>query len=125
MTHPNIALLDRIIAAAEAGDASDLANIYAPDAVIWHNHDLRDTTVAQNGRLLEGMAKWVTDRTYDERRISAFEGGAVQQHVLRGTRVSTGEKIALHACVVITVVDGKITRLDEYIDSAEAAQFAP
>lgn len=125
MTHPNIALLDRIIAAAEAGDASDLANIYAPDAVIWHNHDLRDTTVAQNGRLLEGMAKWVTDRTYDERRISAFEGGAVQQHVLRGTRVSTGEKIALHACVVITVVDGLITRLDEYIDSAEAAQFAP
>lgn len=58
--------------------------------------------------------------------MTAFEGGAVQQHVLRGTRVSTGEEVALHACVVIAVEDGKITRLDEYFDSAEAAaQFAP
>ena len=125
MTHPNIVLLDRIITAAEAGDASYLANIYHPDAVIWHNHDLKDTTVEQNGRLLEAMGRWVSDRKYTERRISAFEGGAVQQHVLRGTRNSTGEEIALHACVVITVEDGKISRLDEYIDSAEAAQFAP
>lgn len=125
MTHPNIVLLDRILAAAEAGDATDLADIYAPDAVIWHNHDLKETTVAQNGRLLEGMGRWVADRRYTERRVTAFEGGAVQQHVLRGTRVSTGEEVALHACVVITVEDGTITRLDEYFDSAEAAQFAP
>ncbi len=126
MTHPNIVLLDRIIAAAEAGDATDLADIYAPDAVIWHNHDDKETTVEQNGRLLEGMARWVSDRRYTERRVSAFDGGAVQQHVLRGTRVSTGEEVALHACAVITVNDdGKITRLDEYIDSAEAASFAP
>ncbi|MGJ9422573.1 nuclear transport factor 2 family protein [Aeromicrobium sp. CF3.5] len=125
MTHPNIALLDRIIAAAEAGDATDLANIYAPGAVIWHNHDDKETSVEQNGRLLEGMARWVSDRRYTERRVTAFEGGAVQQHVLRGTRVSTGEEVALHACAVITVVDGQITRLDEYIDSAEAASFAP
>lgn len=126
MTHPNIVLLDRIIAAAEAGDATDLADIYAPDAVIWHNHDDKETTVEQNGHLLEGMARWVSDRRYTERRVSAFDGGAVQQHVLRGTRVSTGEEVALHACAVITVNDdGKITRLDEYIDSAEAASFAP
>ncbi len=125
MTHPNIALLDRIVAAAEAGDASDLVDVYAPDAVIWHNHDLKETTVQQNGRLLEAMGRWVSDRRYTERRATAFEGGAVQQHVLRGTRVSTGEEIALHACVVITVADGRITRLDEYIDSAEASQFAP
>ena len=57
---------------------------------------------------------------------TAFEGGAVQQHVLRGTRRSTGEEVALHACVVIAVDDqGRISRLDEYFDSAEAARFAP
>lgn len=126
MTHPNIALLDRIIAAAEAGDATDLFEIYTPDAVIWHNHDNREQTVEQNARLLVGMSKWVSDRRYEERRVTAFDGGAVQQHVLRGTRVSTGEKVELHACAVITVnSEGKITRLDEYIDSAEAATFAP
>lgn len=125
MTHPNIALLDRIVAAAEAGDPSDLFDIYAPDAVIWHNHDNRTQTVERNAKMLAALAEWVSDRKYTERQVTAFEGGAVQQHVLRGTRISTGEPVALHACVVIKVVDGKITRLDEYIDSAEAALLAP
>lgn len=126
MTHPNIALLDRIVVAAEAGDPADLFDIYAPDAVIWHNHDNRVQTVQQNARMLEGMSRWVSDRRYTERRVTAFDGGAVQQHVLRGTRVSTGEEVALHACVVIQVdAEGRISRLDEYIDSEEAKTFAP
>jgi len=119
-------LLDRIVAAAEAGDPADLFNIYAPDAVIWHNNDLKEQTVEQNAKLLKAMDRWVADRKYTERRVSTFPGGAVQQHVLRGVRRSTGEEVALHACAVITVgEDGKITRLDEYIDSAEAANLAP
>ncbi|HWV26572.1 MAG TPA: hypothetical protein VNZ66_05060 [Aeromicrobium sp.] len=72
------------------------------------------------------MSEWVDDRRYTDRRIHTFPGGAVQQHVLRGTRRSTGEEVALHACVVISVGDdGRITRLDEYIDSAQAAALAP
>lgn len=119
-------LLDRIVAAAEAGDPTDIFDVYAPDAVIWHNHDLVETTVERNAKLLSKMGEWVADRRYTERRIHTFPGGAVQQHVLRGTRRSTGEEVALHACCVITVDDeGKITRLDEYIDSAQAAALAP
>lgn len=125
--HPEyVALLDRIVAAAEAGDPSDIFDVYAPDAVIWHNHDLVETTVERNAKLLAKMGEWVADRRYTDRRIHTFPGGAVQQHVLRGTRRSTGEEVALHACVVIAVGDdGRITRLDEYIDSAEGARFAP
>jgi ketosteroid isomerase-like protein len=122
--HAYVALLDRIIAAAETGDASDLYDIYAPDAVIWHNHDLVEQTVADNARVLEAMDRWVTDRTYTDRRIRVFEGGVVQQHVLRGTNRASGEPVALHACVVVQVgEDGRIARLDEYIDSREAAVF--
>ena len=124
-SHPNVQLLDRIIVAAEAGDASDLFDIYADDAAIWHNTDDRTQTVERNAKVLEAMDRFVTDRRYTERRVTAFEGGAVQQHVLRGTNRSTGEEVALHACVVIAVNDeGRITRLDEYFDSAEAARFA-
>jgi ketosteroid isomerase-like protein len=124
--HPNVRLLDRIIVAAEAGDASDLFDIYAEDAVIWHNTDDRTQSVERNAKVLEAMDRFVTDRRYTDRRVTAFDGGAVQQHVLRGTRRSTGEEVALHACVVIAVDDhGRISRLDEYFDSAEAALFAP
>ena len=124
--HPHIQLLDRITAAALAGDGSDLFDIYADDAVIWHNHDNREQNVAQNVKLLERMPQWVSDREYADRRFRVFDGGVVQQHTLKGTRISTGETIALHACVVVLVnEDGKITRLDEYLDSAEAVKLAP
>jgi len=53
-------------------------------------------------------------------------GRHTTQHELANIRRSTGEKVALHACVVIAVNDeGRITRLDEYFDSAEATRFAP
>ncbi|SKB05273.1 nuclear transport factor 2 family protein [Aeromicrobium choanae] len=123
--HPYVQLLDRIIAAAQAGDPADLFNVYAPDAVIWHNHDGVEQTVEQNAKVLRRISERVTDREYTDRRIQLFEGGVVQQHVLRGTNVRTGEPVTLHACVVVTVgEDGLIQRLDEYIDSAEATRFS-
>jgi ketosteroid isomerase-like protein len=120
-----IDLVDRIIKAAETGDPSDLPNIYAPDAVIWHNHDKKDTTVQQNMRVLAGIAKYIDNRRYEDRRIHTFEDGLVQQHRLTGIKKSTGEKVQLDAVVVIKVKDGRITRLDEYFDSAEAVKFSP
>ncbi|KAA1422983.1 nuclear transport factor 2 family protein [Mumia zhuanghuii] len=124
--HPYVVLLDRIIAAAEAGDATDLYDVYADGAVIWHNHDNREQTVERNAKVLEAMPRFVSDRTYTDRQIQVFDGGVVQQHVLRGVNRESGEKVALHACVVVRVNDeGRITRLDEYIDSAEAAGFGP
>lgn len=119
------ALADRLLEAIEAGDIDAVASCYADDAVIWHNTDDRTQDVARNAKVLEAMDRFVTDRRYTDRRVTAFDGGAVQQHVLRGTRRSTGEEVALHACVVIAVDDdGRISRLDEYFDSAEAARFA-
>lgn len=124
--HPYVVLLDRIIAAAEAGDATDLFNVYADGAVIWHNNDDREQTVTQNAKVLEAMPRWVKERTYTDRQVQVFDGGVVQQHVLRGVNVESGEEVALHACVVVRVnEDGLITRLDEYLDSREAASFGP
>ena len=45
--------------------------------------------------------------------------GFVQQHVVRG-RNALGEEFAIPACLVVTVVEGRITRLDEYLDSRHA-----
>lgn len=81
--------------------------------------------VDDNARVLAAMDRWVADRKYTERRIRVFEGGVVQQNVLPGTNRASREPVALHACVVVQVGDdGRITRLDEYIDSAEAAIFS-
>ncbi|MBI1378393.1 MAG: ketosteroid isomerase [Frankiales bacterium] len=121
--HEYVKLLDRIIAAAEAGDPSDIDNVYAPDAVIWHSHDGKESTVEQNKKLLVAIDRIIADRVYDDRRVWVWDGGVAQTHTLRGTRRSDGAPIELHAIVVCQVSDGRITRLDEYIDPEESAQM--
>jgi ketosteroid isomerase-like protein len=54
--------------------------------------------------------------------VHTFDGGFVHQHVLSGTR-KDGARLSLPACLVCEVKDGRITRLDEYFDSARVAEF--
>ena len=54
--------------------------------------------------------------------MQVFPGGFVQQHTLKGVR-QDGSKAELIAAIICQVKDGKITRLDEYFDSAAVAKF--
>jgi ketosteroid isomerase-like protein len=124
MTDDDIrALAKRFFDCVERGDIDGLVACYAPDARIWHNTDGIEQSPEDNRRTLTGMVVRIRDRHYDERRVRVFPGGFVQQHVLRGTRVHDGARLALPACVVCALADGLITRLDEYFDSAQVAEF--
>ena len=106
----------------EQGDISILRRVYAPDVEIWHNTDGLIQTLEENETTLKGFVSRISDRKYSQRRTDAFPGGFVQQHVLTGVR-KDGEKVSLPACIVCQVKNGKITRLDEYFDSAAVEQF--
>jgi ketosteroid isomerase-like protein len=115
-----LAMADRLFAAVERGDIDAVRAIYAPDAVIWHNHDGVTQTVDENLRVLAWVAKNVTGFRYEDVRRTATPDGFVEQHVLRG-RAPNGEELRVDACIVCTVLDGRVTRLDEYLDSAQVA----
>lgn len=117
------ALAKRFFDFVEAGDVDGLVSCYAPDARIWHNTDGLEQSPEDNRKTLQGMTQRIIDRVYDNRRLQVFPTGFVHQHVLRGTRKHDGVRLALEACIVCQVVDGKITRLDEYFDSAQVAEF--
>lgn len=117
------ALAKRFFDCVEAGDVDGLVACYAPDARIWHNTDRLEQTPAENEATLKGMVKRISDRVYAHRRLQVFPGGFVQQHVLQGTRIHDGVRVELPACIVCEVKDGRITRLDEYFDSATVAEF--
>jgi ketosteroid isomerase-like protein len=78
-------LADRMARAYEQGDLDGIAACYAPDAVLWHNFDGSEQTVA-------------------ERRT-------------RCTLVRDGGAFAMPTCMNVTVRDGLVTHLDEYLDS--------
>lgn len=117
------ALARRFFDAIEAGDIDTMYNSIAPDAPIWHNTDEIEVSRDQTRATLAGMVKRIGNRQYAERRLNLFPGGFVQQHVLTGNRTHDGAAVRLPCCVVCTVDGGRITRLDEYFDSADVAEF--
>ena len=78
-------LVVRFFAALEAGDIATLREIYAPDAVIWHNDDLIEQPVEENLKVLAGLHRVVSGLRYDITRRVPAPDGVLQQHVLRGT----------------------------------------
>ncbi len=119
-----LALAERFVAAIETGDIETLKSVcYAPDAEIWHNFDQVSQTVEQNLKVLGWMARVLPQRRYEILRRVVIPGGYLQQHVLRGKRPD-GEDFAMPACLVVMVKDGRITRLEEYLDPAQAAVLA-
>ena len=113
---------DKLFRAIENGDVDAIRNIYTPDTKIWHNNDGIAQSVEQNLAVLKWVITNIKNVKYTEVRRQPTPTGFVQQHVLRGR--FNDKDIALPACIVATVEDGHITRLDEYLDSAQTAVFA-
>ena len=117
------AMATRFFDAIEQGDIETMQNSFTPDAEIWHNTDEQIVTPAQTAQALTGMVARIKDREYAERQLTAFPGGFVQQHVLKGKRVYDDGAVRLPCAIVCKVENGKIVRLDEYFDSAQVAEF--
>ncbi|MFM5953197.1 MAG: nuclear transport factor 2 family protein [Novosphingobium sp.] len=115
-------LAERFFRAVEAGDIDTVRDCYSANVAIWHNTDNLEQTRDENLATLRGMVARIADRHYEVLHREAFPGGFVQRHVLHGTR-QDGVRLALHACILCQVAEGRITRLDEYFDSAQVAEF--
>jgi ketosteroid isomerase-like protein len=113
-------LADRFFSAIPKGDLETVRAIYAPDALIWHNNDQVTQSVEQNLQVLAWVTKNIAGLRYEEIRRHVTPSGFVQQHVLRGT-APNGKALEVPACILCSVNDGRITRLDEYLDSAQVA----
>jgi ketosteroid isomerase-like protein len=111
---------ERFFAAIAAGDAEAAGALYAPDAEIWHNTDGITMRPEDNLKTLAWMGRNLPDLQYTQVRRSATADGFVQQHVLVATN-RAGQRIEVPACIVIVIEDGRITRLDEYLDSVSVA----
>jgi ketosteroid isomerase-like protein len=119
-----IAFAKSFIGAIQAGDPDTVRACYHPDARIWHNNDGIEQTVDENMRVLRWFMRTLPDRHYRVLRVEALSDGFLQQHVLEAT-LPDGTAWAMDACVVVRMKDGLIVRLDEYIDSAKAAELTP
>ncbi len=103
-----------------AGDVDGVAALYRDDAVIWRNIDGRELVKKQMLKVVAFLASEVTDLSYTDVRVQPTASGFVQQHTLRGV-APNGQPVTAHACLVATLEEGLIVRLEEYLDSAALA----
>jgi ketosteroid isomerase-like protein len=111
---------DRFTAALNRGDPAEVRQFYQPDATFWHNYDDVHQTVADNMKVLEWMVRKAPHRNYRIVRRELIPGGWMQQHVVEA-RLANGKEMKLFACCVITLKDGLVWRIEEYLDPAQAA----
>ena len=107
------------IAGIEQGNISRLYELCSKDVVIWHNTDNQEVDLDNVARILSWLSTNVRELRYSEVRRRAFAGGYIQQHVLTGIAPG-GDNLHLPACLVVHVSDGKVARIEEYVDSAGA-----
>jgi ketosteroid isomerase-like protein len=120
----SLALADKLFTAIAGNDTDALrAEVYAPDVVVWHNNDDHEQRIDENLKVLRWLHRNVAAKRYEEVRRQATPTGFVEQHVLRGT-APNGTELNIFACLVVTVANGRIVRIDEYLDGNAVAALA-
>jgi ketosteroid isomerase-like protein len=111
-------LCHTLLDAIERGDLTTVEQCYAPDMTMWANVSGQTSTRDENLATLAAGYGLHRRRTYDDRIVNTFDDGFVAQYT---THVVThrGVRVALSACLVAEVRDGKITQLFDYLDSGK------
>jgi ketosteroid isomerase-like protein len=114
-------VLERFFAAIEAGDFATVEALYDDDVRVWHSV----TGEEQDKRGNLGLLRWL--------RGAATFRYEVQEQIVSGDTVARrhiahfgfdGQPVlSLPAALFLTVSDGKVTRIAEYVDSAQTQKL--
>ena len=102
--------------AIERADLEALNRLYADDVKIWHNFSgkfmEKKTNVAILGKLTTaGNVKYVVQESH------VVGDRLLQRHVLE-IAMKGGNRVGIPAAIFLTIKNGRITELHEYVDSA-------
>ncbi len=94
-------------------------DLYAPDACLWHNTDEEAKPVSTLPDRMAPTLQAIPDFRLSEVRASGHADGCSLQFRVEGTGPG-GTQINYPAAMFITISDGRITWVEEYLDSAAA-----
>lgn len=115
----NVETAAALFAAIESRDPARVAALYADDIQVWHNFSNAVQDKAANLRTLTSLCENVPEIHYDVvERTELPDGRVLQRHVLRA--VAGGDEVLIPACIFVTVRDGRIAAIHEYLDTAQA-----
>jgi ketosteroid isomerase-like protein len=108
--------VDKFFAALATGDQATCQALFTDDAVVWHNYTQQEQPKSDALAALAGLA--ALQARFDIVGRDFADNTCVQRHVVRMS-LPNGEVAAIPAIQRISCVDGRIQRIDEYMDSAQ------
>jgi ketosteroid isomerase-like protein len=106
------AVADRYLPAFLAGRRA-APELYGTGVTSWQNIGEVETPLDRPPSMARARAR-LPDLRQEDVRVAVHEGGFVLQ------AVTVGEGVRVPFCLAVTVVDGRITRFEQYADSAAA-----
>ena len=110
--------------ALRTGNADDLIGHLAPGAIVWHNHDRQEVDAEATLRGIGALTQLVGDRDLEFGVSPRPPTGSSCSSRAAGTVIANGKPFEMQNCVIVSVVDDRVTRIDEYVDGTVAAQLA-
>lgn len=117
-----LAIAAELFAAIEAKAPERVAALYVDDIAVWHNFSNALQNKAENLAVLTRLTQTVAKIRYEIVERILLGDRVLQRHNLRCTKTN-GEEVVIPACIFITVRDGRITRIDEYLDTGQSARL--
>lgn len=109
-----------LFAAIESKNVAAVADLYADDIEVWHNFSNRCQDKATNLQTLSGLCGSVERIDYEvKERLQLQDGRVLQRHILHAVPAG-GEPVSIPACILIRAENGRIRRIDEYLDTGQA-----
>lgn len=102
--------------ALEGDDHNAVRAYCADDARFWNNLDV-ERSVDEMLAVHAAEQRLVPDLHFEDDRFTETDSGYVHQATIRGT-TTKGDDVEIPLCAVVTVVDGRISRVEEYVSSS-------
>jgi hypothetical protein len=122
MARSPVQVAEQLFKCIEAKQVDGVAALYHDDVEVWHNFDNAIQSKADNLKVLTGLTQTVAQLRYEVLERHTIGNRVVQRHNLY-CRMAGDEEIVIPACIFLTIDGEKIKRIDEYLDTAQAARL--
>ena len=115
-------IADDMMGATEACDLARLDEIWSPDLRLWYNTTLETLSKEQAFGAISRLSADIEGLRFINAHRLYGDDGFVEQHDVTG-RID-GKEFHVRTCIIVTVSDGRVSRIDEWWDSAQAPRKA-
>jgi len=115
------AIAEQFVAAIDAEDVDAIRRLYAKGAKIWHDFDGVEQDPETNIRMLSALRKAVPSIRWVTTRIETLPQGFLLTYDL--TMNFRDRELKIPSCVIGTVADGSITRIEEWVNAAPMMKY--